>query len=439
VVLALQANIANETQILQTVVDAVVNKLGYAGAILTTLEADNTLPVRAYAFDVPFEVVKGIEKNAGVNLTDPDVGVSLDDETCQNNLGVRAIRNVVNGQLENFAVSDQLYDLLRPVIDKPLLDTAQQLIGVKQVIALPFFLENEVVGNLFVASHKPKFSEREIYLLTTFAQQAAVGIRNARLYQKAEERRQIAQMFGRMAFGSAANVHALRNHLGAVRTFLSLVELLPHLSPEQQKELLDSSLDIKNHLNRATDILDNLHEPWRQTPDVPTEVNNCLIWAVRKIYPSITLDMSKGKVQVEENVAIHKLLNQNLPMIKTSPDMMTEAFKIIIKNAIEAVKEKAEAVGETFEGQLWLQTRLVDETTLEVIIRDNAMGINLQDLSKIFEMGWSTKEGTGMGFGLFWTKDYIEGLNGEIKVESIWQEETTFSIRLPYKTQQPDD
>jgi sensor histidine kinase regulating citrate/malate metabolism len=35
--------------------------------------------------------------------------------------------------------------------------------------------------------------------------------------------------------------------------------------------------------------------------------------------------------------------------------------------------------------------------------------------------------------GLFWAKDYVEGLGGSVKFESIWKEGTTCSIRLPVK------
>ena len=58
-------------------------------------------------------------------------------------------------------------------------------------------------------------------------------------------------------------------------------------------------------------------------------------------------------------------------------------------------------------------------------------GIDPQHLSQIFDLGWSTKKGEGMGFGLFWTKDYIEGLGGRIAVESARKQGTTFIIHLP--------
>jgi sensor histidine kinase regulating citrate/malate metabolism len=68
---------------------------------------------------------------------------------------------------------------------------------------------------------------------------------------------------------------------------------------------------------------------------------------------------------------------------------------------------------------------------MEIIIRDNGVGIKRENLGKIFELGWSSKKGEGMGFGLFWTRDYIEGLGGSIEVESTYKSGTTFSLMLP--------
>jgi sensor histidine kinase regulating citrate/malate metabolism len=41
-----------------------------------------------------------------------------------------------------------------------------------------------------------------------------------------------------------------------------------------------------------------------------------------------------------------------------------------------------------------------------------------------------------MGFGLFWTKDYIEGLGGSIEVESTYKSGTAFSLMLPLGREQ---
>jgi len=98
---------------------------------------------------------------------------------------------------------------------------------------------------------------------------------------------------------------------------------------------------------------------------------------------------------------------------------------VIIKNGREAIAETGQ------KGDLWLTTGRVALDEVEVIVRDNGAGIVPEDLPRIYDLGWTTKMDQGMGFGLFWARDYILGINGRIEVESVWQEGTTFSLTLP--------
>lgn len=424
VVLSLQANITDETQVLQIIVDTVVEKLGYVGAMVATLEADNSLPVRTYAVGFDADLLRNLEQKVGIGFASPKAAAYLDDEKYQENLSVRAVKGV-NGHPEKYIVSDKLYDLLRPVVNKPLSDMIQRLLGVKQVMAVPFFLKDELVGNLFVASQRPRFSKREKEVLATFSQQAAVGLRNARLYRIAEERRQISQLFGKMAFSAAANIHALRNHVGATRTFLQLLELGDQMPEAQRAKLLQSTPDASEHMNEAAAILDSLHEPWRQEQDVPVDVNESLLAAVRKVFPQTILDFTEDRVDTGDGVIIYQSLRNNLPTVKTAPDMLTEAFKVIMKNGVEAIKHNRRG-----GKNLWIESRL-SNSTIEVLIKDDGVGIEPKHINRVFDMGWSTKDGEGMGFGLFWAKDYLEGLGGQITVDSIYKKGTTFTISLP--------
>jgi signal transduction histidine kinase len=294
-------------------------------------------------------------------------------------------------------------------------------------VAVPFFLEDEVVGNLFVATRRAKLSEREKEILTAFGQQAAVGIRNARLYRKSEERRQIAQVFGKMAFSAAAYVHELRNQISTFRAYLDLTRLLPKLSVEQSRQVLDNAPDVLLNLNRAAVILDNLHEPWRGTPDVPTDVNACVTWAIRKVFPKAEVgsrDLEGAALDTRAGITVRTSLPADLPKVETSPDMLIEVFRVLVKNAAEAIKEKGHG------NELWLESRLGADSAVEVVIRDCGTGIKPENLNRVFELGWSTKK-EGMGFGLFWVKDFVEGLGGDIQVESVWGQGTTFCVSLP--------
>ena len=70
---------------------------------------------------------------------------------------------------------------------------------------------------------------------------------------------------------------------------------------------------------------------------------------------------------------------------------------------------------------------------IEIQIRDTGCGISAKDLGKIFEPFYSTKgaKGTGLGLAVVW--GIIDGHNGSIKVESVLDLGTTFTVRLPVK------
>jgi hypothetical protein len=158
---------------LQRIVDDVVEGLGCVGAFVATLEPNNTLPVQAYSVDIAPGLLRQLETKLGVDVIGPKSIAYLDDTKFKDNLSIRAVKGI-EGRPEKFVISDQLYDLFRPVVNKTLSDLAQKLIGIKQVIAVPFFLEEEVVGNLFAATRN-NFSKRYIEFLATSPRTVTVG------------------------------------------------------------------------------------------------------------------------------------------------------------------------------------------------------------------------------------------------------------------------
>ncbi|MCB9076960.1 MAG: GAF domain-containing sensor histidine kinase [Anaerolineaceae bacterium] len=447
-VYTIQTNLNDETQILRHIARGVVDQLGYVGAMVASYEKDDSLPVRAFYIDPQIasgEQIKGWEadisriKGTPVSLTDPDIARSYRyKEEFKDNLSIKAV------EAGEPVTSDDLYSLFTPVApfaSKPIVDGIQQALGIQQVIAAPFFLEitsddqspkREVKGNLFAASRSKSFTAGEIELLKAFGQQAAIGIRNAQLYhtieelyRKSEERREQAQIFARMAFGATASLHELRNQIGAFRMFVKMA-----LKPEQlEKPFQELYHGVVEKLEQATNTLDNLHEPWQLHPDKEIDVNDCLTRAMKKLIQ--VSGANTGRNEGQAGIQMHTSLSENLPSIKTSSDMLTEAFRVLIKNAIEAISEKSQDGRPS--GNIWIESQLEhNNSVISVLIRDDGVGIKPENLDKAFEMRWSTKQ-VGMGFGLFWAKDYIEGLNGTIKVDSIWQEGTRFLIQLPVK------
>lgn len=427
--LAIHKGLRDEQDILQRIAKGVVDDLGYVGAMVATYESDNSLPIRAFHVDPKIITLEEIQKYEKMineqfmtkrvifsNPADPEIGrVYKDRPEYRENLSVRAVEN---GEP---VVSNELYDLFRPiapVASAAVIKGVQDGLGIHQVIAVPFFLGDELVGNLFATTLSRSFSKREIELLKAFGQQAAAGIYNARLYRRAEEQRQaadasreVAQVFGKMAFGAAAAVHAFRNHVGVVSMQLELL-YMEGASEEQRQEMLQLAPEVMKRLNLMTDMLNQLHEPWRAVDDVATNVNDCLRQASYKVISG-------------SGVAVEFDLMAGLPSIYTATDMLTEAFRILIKNAVEAIQEENRR-----DGRLLITTRLTSEGGIEIHVKDNGSGMKPEVLENIFKLRWTTKQ-YGLGFGLFWAKDYFEGLGGSIAVTSQWLEGSDFQITLP--------
>ncbi len=429
----IQTKIRKEENMLQQIAEGVVNVLGYVGAMVATYnQDDDSLPVQAFYVDPQLATREQIQTwenrlstllGRKISVSDPEVAkVYINKPGYEENLSIKAVKQVKP------IVNDDLASLFTPIVPvnaltKPVISLVQRALKISQVIAIPFFLiapdggDPQIVGNLFAATRHPSgFQNEEIELLQAFGQQAAAGIFNAQLYREIDEQREVAQVFGKMAFSASKSVHQFRNDIGFIRGQLQLLPYLEQFPEEQRKEIIASAPRVIERLDDIRDRLEQLHEPWRPVKPKPTNINTCLQNACLKIVPANIPDI---------DVNMH--LNEELPLVETSSDMLTEAFSILIKNAFEAIQAKGSG-----NGTLTISSDMVHGAQILVKVEDNGSGIKEEDLKNVFRMRWSTKE-SGLGFGLFWANDFIEGLGGKIDVESVWQEGTSFQIYLPTK------
>lgn len=427
----IQTRIKKEDDVLQEIAEGVVHVLGYVGAMVATYGQDDSLPVRAFYVDpklatreqiVSWEVRLSKILGKKISMSDPEVArVYINKPEYADNLSIQAVRQKAP------VVNNDLSSLFTPIIPanrltKPVISIIQRALKISQVIAIPFFLQApdgsdpQIVGNLFAATTHPSgFQNEEIELLQAFGQQAAAGIFNAQLYREIDEQREVAQVFGTMAFSASKSIHQFRNDIGFIRGSLQLLPYIEQFPEEQRHEIISSTPKVIERLDVIRDRLEQLHEPWRPVEHKPTSINTCLQNARNKVIP----EHASTDIQVEIQVL------ESLPLIEASSDMLTEAFSILMKNAVEAIHGKGDK-----NGKLRISSTLTDDAQILVEIEDNGFGIKEENMNKIFNMRWSTKE-SGLGFGLFWTKDFIEGLGGKIKVESVWQKGTNFRIYFP--------
>ena len=107
----------------------------------------------------------------------------------------------------------------------------------------------------------------------------------------------------------------------------------------------------------------------------------------------------------------------------------TQLIRIInnlVKNAIQAIPEAQEIKAITV-------TVKKTKTNVLIIVKDNGIGINSEDIERVFEPKFTTKS-SGMGLGLGIIKNIIENYNGTITLESQEENGTTFNVSLPIIT-----
>ena len=129
-----------------------------------------------------------------------------------------------------------------------------------------------------------------------------------------------------------------------------------------------------------------------------------------------------------KNINIKKELNANLPSIRVERTRFVSALVNLLQNAVDSFKEA---------GNIEI-TGFAQDSKITLAIKDNGCGIEEYRQDKIFESFYSTKE-DNTGLGLFFVKQEIQRLNGNITCLSEPSIGTTMTITLPYPSTNKDN
>jgi two-component system, NtrC family, sensor kinase len=126
--------------------------------------------------------------------------------------------------------------------------------------------------------------------------------------------------------------------------------------------------------------------------------------------------------ELKYKATIFKEYAADLPQLKCYPQQLNQVFMNILVNAAQAIEK---------QGEIRIITR---EATgfVEVIISDTGQGIPKENLSRIFDPFFTSKEvGKGTGLGLNVAYNIIKKHQGTIDVQSEVGKGTTFTVRIP--------
>jgi two-component system sensor histidine kinase HydH len=129
------------------------------------------------------------------------------------------------------------------------------------------------------------------------------------------------------------------------------------------------------------------------------------------------------EARAQENGIEMKVQQDNsLRTVLADRESLRSVFTNLVINAVEAIDGEG--------GTVSIKLSNVDDNSVKVEISDTGCGISAQDISKVFEPYFSTKE-TGTGLGLAIVKKAIDDHGGSISVSSKEGSGTTFTIILP--------
>jgi two-component system NtrC family sensor kinase len=236
----------------------------------------------------------------------------------------------------------------------------------------------------------------------------------ARLQDQLVQSEKLASL-GKMAAGVA---HEMNSPLTGIMTFSHLLRGRRE-SDSVEKEWLDTIVDETERCARIVrQMLDFAREI---QPDMkPAGINDLVI---------ATLDLVRYQA-IFHDVEVSLDLDRDIEDSLMDANQIKQALLNIILNAVDAMGGQGKLAIAT--KQLRAEGKKGPEDKIELRISDTGCGIPPEVIDKIFDPFFTTKEvGQGTGLGLAVTYGIIKRHGGDIRVESVVGEGTTFTITIP--------
>ena len=195
-----------------------------------------------------------------------------------------------------------------------------------------------------------------------------------------------------------------------------VIQLMKEGKSEGKKEELLRILD--QEINRASELVRELVD--FSNPGKYQSERKSILPILEKALKLLETDVKKNRIRVIKEYP------DNLPLIFINENELLEAFINVLLNAVESMREGGEL---KLELSRHYDTQRED-SILQLCIADQGTGIPKENLNRIFERYYTTKEG-GSGLGLSIVERIIKAHNGFIKVESQLNKGTKFLIFLP--------
>jgi len=289
---------------------------------------------------------------------------------------------------------------------------------------VPIRREANVIG-LVVMESRALDSQPEAVLpfLTRLSDHAAIAIANAQLYSAVQEANNAKSEF--VSFVA----HELKNPMTSIKGYSELLGA-GAVGPitDMQSNFLNT---IRSNVERMSTLVSDLNDNSKiEAGRLRLDFKSV---SVAEIVDDV-LRSSKRQIEEKKQTALVEIPEQ-LPKVWADPTRLGQILTNFISNANKYTPEKGRiTIGAERSSNQWDPGGAAE--VVHIWVRDNGIGISLEDQKKIFEKFFRSedqkaREAPGTGLGLNITKSLIEMMGGRVWFESEFRLGTAFHFTVP--------
>lgn len=295
------------------------------------------------------------------------------------------------------------------------------------VVIHPSYSENKILAFILFSRDNKILTNSEINILESYSNLLAIGIDLITLKQKQKTietqltNAQKLETVGKLASGLA---HDFNNLLTSIFGSINLLKN-KITNDSNALKLLDN---IENCSVRARDLTKGIlsfGKPTQQRKEIVflDNVLNELLKVINQTFPKYI------KINFAVGDPLYKIVGNSTEIYQILLNLCVNAKEAISQEGIISVKAENFTVDDS---NIFLVPFLNKGHYVKISVSDNGSGIDEENLPKIFEPYFSTKQkDTGSGLGLYVTSQLVKAMNGFIDVESKINKGTTFRIYFP--------